>query len=123
MLSVTKIFEFSAAHHLPYHEGKCKNVHGHGFKLEVTVDQGIDEIKSKGCEAGMIMDFSRLKETIDKKIMSILDHTNLNDMFYNPTAEVLVEYIVVVLKSQIPNLSRVRLYESSTSYVEWRKYA
>lgn len=125
MLSMTKIFEFNAAHHLPYHQGKCNQLHGHGFRLEVTIDQGeegmLEGIELAGIEAGMIMDFSRFKERINQLIISHLDHKNLNDTIKNPTAENIVSWILGVLLFDFPTISRIKLYETPTSYVEWRK--
>ncbi len=121
-LSITKKFEFSSAHYLPYHKGACLNPHGHNYILEVEVSQndGLNIYGEGGEETGMIMDFSRLKEIVNKYIINKLDHTNLNNMFENPTAEILVDWITTTLLLFIPNLSRVKLYETSSSYAEWR---
>jgi len=119
MLTITKIFEFAAAHYLPFHEGKCKNLHGHGFKLEITVT---GTIKIDGSATGMIMDFSLLKAIVEDIILKQLDHSNLNDVFENPTAEFMVKYIANKLDfafNNVVKIIKVRLWETSTSYVEW----
>ena len=117
MLTVCKEFEFHAAHHLPCHDGKCKNVHGHGYVLEVEVAGGLREY---GPDTGMIIDFSDLKRIVNEEVIEKLDHKNLNDLFENPTAEVMVNWIAGVLSLSL-QVIRVRLYETRTSYAEWKE--
>jgi 6-pyruvoyltetrahydropterin/6-carboxytetrahydropterin synthase len=118
-LSITKKFEFHAAHHLPNHEGKCKQSHGHSFLLEISVAAKDNILLTEGPETNMIIDFSRLKEIVNREIIGYLDHTDLNDMFEHPTSEFLVRWIASNLIQVLPGLVRVRLYETSTSYAEW----
>ena len=118
-ISITKKFEFEAAHKLPNHSGKCRNLHGHSYKLEVTVSSN----KLNG--QGMVMDFGDLKAIVKKHVLDKFDHSNLNDFFEIPTAEHMIHWIYLTLdvhitdewKSKI-NVERVRLYETSNSYVE-----
>jgi len=112
MITVTKIFTFEAAHHLPFHKGKCKNLHGHTYKLEVTVS-GTRDIN------GLVIDFGDLKKIVSEKIIEKYDHKNLNEFFKHPTAEVMVESIAWELKGTIPGINKVRLWETPTSYAEW----
>jgi len=115
-ISVEKTFEFHAAHYLPHHEGKCKNLHGHTYKLAVTVSGDVRSDWSP--EAGMIMDFGKLKEIVNAKIINKYDHSNLNFHFENPTAEVMARKIFTVLQTELPErvyLRSVRLYETPTS--------
>ena len=70
MLTATKTFTFDCAHRLPYHEGLCKNIHGHTYKVDVTVEGGR---QGRGPEDGMIIDFKRLK-TICNKLFNKYDH-------------------------------------------------
>ena len=118
MLSVTKLFEFEAAHYLPDHLGLCKNLHGHSYKLEVEVSGLMNE-------SGMIMDFSDLKKIINDSIIEKYDHILLNNYFYLPTAETMVSYFVgivtVFLQSTTVTLERIRLWETSSGYCEWRR--
>ena len=129
MITITKQFEFAAAHKLPYHEGLCKNLHGHSYKLEVTIgkklkdllleDASINDFPSKG----MVMDFKTLKNIIQKNVIDHLDHAYLNNFVTNPTAELLVIYILGKIGREIEkqaHLIRIRLWESSTSYAEWK---
>lgn len=116
-ISITKMFEFEAAHFLPDYEGACANVHGHSYKLEIEVTGPLLQ--------GMIMDFSVLKEIVKINVIDKYDHKHLNELFIRPTAENMVCGIVMnlhrVLKAHHIDLIRVRLYETRTSYAEWRK--
>jgi len=117
-LSITKIFTFDAAHRLPNHKGLCKNLHGHTYKLEVTVS-GV--VKQSGPAKGMIMDFTVLKMIIQQKVLDLYDHRDLNICFENPTAEIMVESIAhSLLGIEDFTLEKVRLWETSSSYAEWR---
>ena len=118
MRSIGKIFSFSAAHHLPHHEGQCHGVHGHNYKLEVVVS-GLPQ--QFGPAQGMIMDFGDLDEAVSS-VMEMYDHTNLNDMFDNPTAENMIERIARDINGVLPygvTLSLLRLWETEKCYAEW----
>ena len=120
MLTVTKIFEFSAGHFLPDYDGKCRESHGHNFVLEVEVADREDIDDS--VYPTMIIDFSDLKKIVEEKVIDRLDHKTLNDIIPIPTAESLVLWIAGELLSAFHNrLNRIRLYETSTSYAEWRR--
>jgi 6-pyruvoyltetrahydropterin/6-carboxytetrahydropterin synthase len=87
MFEVTKRFTFEAAHQLRWHEGKCQNLHGHSYKLEVTImaeDLGVD---------GVVVDFHKLGDVVNEQIVDVFDHKFLNDYFSNPTAEVMAREI------------------------------
>lgn len=122
MLSVTKRFEFEAAHRLPEYDGKCSRVHGHRFQLEVEIS---GQVINEGPKRGMILDFGDLKRIVQERVVEKLDHqylNDLNDLFdFVPTAENLVMWIVEELRYVLLSLSRVRLWETSTSYCEWVK--
>lgn len=124
MISVTKKFSFCYGHFLPDYEGKCANQHGHNAELEVEVMEGSvlkDHISSN---TNMILDFSLFKEIVDKKVIQILDHKNLNDTpFPYPTVENIVLWIRDALEHSFPPsilLIRVRVTETPTSWAEWR---
>ena len=124
MISICKKFEFTAAYRLMYHDGKCHNLHGHTYQLEVEVT---GSVCGEGPKFGMIMDFSSLKEIVNEEIIDRLDHTDLNESLPTgvyPTAEAMVEWMSRVLQGRLLhsniNLIRVRLYETPTSYAEWR---
>ena len=89
-MQITKTFAFESAHHLPHHEGKCKNLHGHNWKVKVSVlGFPIEDLNSP--EHGMIMDYKHLKEIVQPQI-DRLDHKNLNGIISNPTCENLTKW-------------------------------
>ena len=121
MILVTKIFGFEACHHLPNYDGKCKNPHGHSYKLEVTVFGDINKEKGHPKE-GMLIDFSVLKSIVNEKVVNRYDHQDLNQFFEIPTAELMVEKIAYDLIPALPlgvYLKSCKLWETSTSYAEW----
>ena len=122
MISVTKLFEFEAAHYLPKHKGKCKNLHGHTYKLEVEVTAGRGNFLG---EDGMVMDFSDLKSIVENYINENLDHAYLNQTITGtPTAENMLIILSTYLEGKFRaplKVVRIRLWETSTSYAEWRK--
>lgn len=120
MTTITKIVNFEAAHHLPYHLGKCHSLHGHSYKLEVTVSGNVFDVETPS--GGMIMDFADLKDIIERVVVDKYDHSNLNEYFFNPTAELMVTQIYYDIKSALPigvKLKSCRLWETSTSYAEY----
>lgn len=94
---ITKIFTFAAAHFLTKYHGKCENLHGHNYKLEITV-------KGPVFENGLLVDFSILKKIVKEKILNKLDHRNLNDFFPNPSAENIAIWIWNELKNMQAHL-------------------
>lgn len=72
-MKITKIFTFDSSHMLDGHDGKCQNLHGHTYSLEITVAGSLIE---SGAKAGMVMDFSDLKASLNK-VLSILSTTLL----------------------------------------------
>lgn len=123
MLTITKSFEFEACHHLPFYVGKCHELHGHSYKLDVTIGGNlITDINNE--KAGMLMDFNDLKALVNEKVIDRFDHKYLNRTFSNPTAEIMVESIFRVLKSCLPKnvfLVSVKLWETRTSYAEYKE--
>jgi 6-pyruvoyltetrahydropterin/6-carboxytetrahydropterin synthase len=108
---LTKEFKFDAAHKLAWHEGKCKNLHGHTYKLQVFVSGKVNE-------NGIIIDFYELKKIVSEKVLEKLDHSNLNDIIDNPTAENIVIWIWEQLRDSL-NLSELKLWETDTSFVSY----
>jgi len=120
MISVTKKFHFSYAHHLPNYSGDCKNLHGHNSDVEVEFSNNFHMPRAYD---GMIIDFKDIKEYV-KPIIDYLDHSYLNDLFsFNPTAENIVQWIVEKIQETpiSSGLTRVRVSETNDSYAEWRK--
>lgn len=121
MTTVTKLFEFEACHHLPYYDGACHNLHGHSYKLEVTVSGQVSKNENDP-KCGMIIDFKDLKAIVKSVAVDKYDHSNLNEFFPNPTAEIMVKQIAVDIMSKLPQgvyLMSCKLWETSTSYAEW----
>lgn len=120
---VTKEFEFEAAHHLPGYEGACANLHGHSYKLQVTVSGDVMNEPSSKVSDCMVIDFKELKHLVDEVVIRSHDHADLNTMYRIPTAENMVVGMFHVLKPLLPKdvtLESVRLWETSTSFAEYR---
>ena len=95
-MEIFKTYEFSAAHHLPNHEGKCKSTHGHEWTVTIGI-QGFSITEVTSPERGMVMDYHTLSNLVDP-LIEILDHKYLNHLtfhgqeFQNPTCENLVNW-------------------------------
>lgn len=120
-ITVVKEFTFDAAHYLPNHPGKCKNTHGHTYRLQIGYKGEIHP------DTGMVIDFSDIKELVKEEIVDKLDHQFLNQLSstdgfpsHLSTAENMVIWIVNKLIPIAGRLCFVRLYETPTSYAEWR---
>lgn len=111
--SVTRSFTFEAAHRLPWHPGRCRNLHGHSYRLEVTVEGPVDE-------NGVVLDFDDLKAVVQREVVDRYDHTLLNDLLDNPTAELIASDAWKRLEAAGLAPARLRLWETPTSSVEIR---
>jgi 6-pyruvoyltetrahydropterin/6-carboxytetrahydropterin synthase len=109
--SVTCTFTFEAAHRLAWHPGKCRNLHGHSYRLDVTVSGPLDS-------NGVVMDFDRLTEIVDHEVIAHWDHRDLNEVIDNPTAELLAHKAWEVLTGAGLALAALRLWETDKSSVE-----
>jgi 6-pyruvoyltetrahydropterin/6-carboxytetrahydropterin synthase len=140
-IRVTKEFAFETAHALWNYDGPCRNVHGHSYKLFVTL-QG-EPLNDPGHpKNGMVIDFGDLKKLVNKEIVKVFDHSvviskdfereklealekmfgNVLEVDYQPTCENLVTDIAGRIKAKLPPatyLHSLRLYETATSYAEW----
>lgn len=111
---LSKDFTFDSAHFLTKYHGKCENLHGHTYKLRVTVEGPVGE-------DGMVMDFSDLKKLVKEKVIDRYDHQNLNDFFENPSAELVAMKIWEDLAPNLPvKLHEVTLWETAESFVTYR---
>ena len=144
---ITREFTFDAAHHLTNYYGKCENLHGHTYKLSITLE---GEVQSNG----LLIDFVVFKRIVKKQVLDRIDHKNLNDILENPSAENLVVWIwdqlenlkeLLLVEMDDPNLGdelkkylqegpanmdlddnfhlrlfEIKLWESETSYVTFR---
>ena len=118
-IKITKQFKFEAAHFLPNYEGACNNLHGHSYLLEISLE---GYPKENGSEMGMVMDFGRLKKIVNEEIIEKMDHHLLNDIpgLENPTAEKMVVWVWNILFEKLPDIVSVKLWETETSYVEYK---
>jgi 6-pyruvoyltetrahydropterin/6-carboxytetrahydropterin synthase len=112
--TITKEFHFEAAHNLPNHEGKCRSMHGHTYKVHVTL--GNTALYETGPMKGMVTDFGVVKEAW-KSVDAALDHRVLNEVegLKNPTAERIAEWIFHHLDGLLDGLKSVTVWETPTS--------
>jgi 6-pyruvoyltetrahydropterin/6-carboxytetrahydropterin synthase len=141
IIRVTKEFSFEMAHALWNYDGPCRNVHGHSYRLFVTIS-GVPINEPEHSKNGMVMDFSDLKSIVKKDIINVFDHAvtvssffyhEKQEMFskmfgntvivnYQPTCENLVADFANRIKKNLPpdiNLHSLKLYETATSFAEW----
>ena len=141
IIRITKEFHFEMAHALWNYDGKCKNIHGHSYKLFVTIiGKPINNVNNP--KNGMVMDFGELKKIVNENIIETHDHALVlngnsphknifkNDVVFEllqlkneqPTCENMVIEFAEILKTKLPKsvkLFSVRLYETATSFAEW----
>lgn len=141
MIQITKEFAFEGAHALRGYDGKCSHIHGHSYRLSVTV-QGEPLKDSASPKNGMVMDFTDLKKVVAECILSKFDHAlvlsteaplaqeinreygNIVLVDFTPTSENLVEFFAMLIIEKLPEnveLVSVKLYETATSCAEWKK--
>ncbi|MDZ7821629.1 MAG: 6-carboxytetrahydropterin synthase QueD [Candidatus Marinimicrobia bacterium] len=131
-LELTKIFHFDMAHRLSFHEGKCRNLHGHSYRLEVTLG-GEPDVN------GMIIDFNEMKRIVNKEVVDILDHATViyeNDVLlmksfprelhhvvfpYEVTAENLCRWIYERLTDTGLHIKQVTVWETADSKAVFTK--
>jgi 6-pyruvoyltetrahydropterin/6-carboxytetrahydropterin synthase len=139
MIRITKEFQFEMAHALLGYEGPCRNIHGHSYKLDVTVKGEVKEQTSDSDE-GMVVDFGVIKKLVKTLIVDEFDHSLvLNDKMeidqaqfkfmnklilvpYQPTCELLLVHFAKLIQENLPKniqLHRLMLRETPTSYAEW----
>ncbi|AWM13413.1 6-carboxytetrahydropterin synthase QueD [Flavobacterium sediminis] len=141
-IRITKQFTFETGHALYGYDGKCKNVHGHSYKLSVTVI-GKPIQDTSNVKYGMVIDFGDLKKIVKEDIVDIFDHATVfnqntphielaNELKkrghhvilvdYQPTSENMVIDFAEKIKRRLPEdikLFSLRLQETETSFAEW----
>ena len=110
---VRQQFRFEAAHRLPKHRGKCFNLHGHSYRIELTLDTPVNP------DTGMTIDFSDVESLVQSRVLDLCDHKNFNDLIDNPTAENIVVWIWKRLEESLP-LSAIELWEVEGCSVIYR---
>jgi 6-pyruvoyltetrahydropterin/6-carboxytetrahydropterin synthase len=141
IIRVTREFTFEMAHVLTNYDGPCRNVHGHSYRLFVTLS-GVPVNDINNPKNGMVIDFTELKEIVIIKIINQFDHSvvvskdfdmekkgmmaktfgNMVIVDYQPTCENLVADFAGRLKNELPegvHLHSLKLYETAKSYSEW----
>jgi 6-pyruvoyltetrahydropterin/6-carboxytetrahydropterin synthase len=107
------ITEFDAAHSLPGYQGKCANLHGHTYQVEIVVEGQV------GTD-GFVMDFYQLKKILANPVQE-LDHNCLNELLANPTAELIATWISQRLKQELEKsqvkLISLKLWEGKNKWV------
>ena len=142
MIRITKIFTFETAHVLYNYDGKCKNMHGHSYKLFVTVKgKPINDLENP--KNGMVVDFGDIKKIVKEEIVDVWDHAvmingdsphkSLGESLENqghkviycgfqPTCENMLYAIAHKIKSRLQgdvSLAYLKLHETENSYGEW----
>ena len=141
-IRITKQFTFETGHALYGYDGKCRNVHGHSYKLSVTVI-GNPITDSSHVKYGMVIDFTDLKKIVKEEIVDVFDHAtvfnkntphvslakelserghNVLLVDYQPTSEMMVIDFSEKIKARLPkniSLFSLKLQETETSYAEW----
>ena len=115
---LSREFVFDAAHNLIHYHGKCERLHGHTYKLKVVLEGTPDA-------EGMIMDFGELKDIVNRLVISRLDHSYINDIIEQPSAENIALWVWRELEGQVKrdncNLYEVHVWETATSCVTLRR--
>jgi 6-pyruvoyltetrahydropterin/6-carboxytetrahydropterin synthase len=141
-IRITKEFTFETGHALFGYDGKCRNVHGHSYKLSVTVI-GEPIIDNTHVKLGMVIDFGDLKAIVKEEIIQPFDHATVfnkntphitlaNQLSdhghkviladYQPTSENMVIDFAAKIKARLPQniqLHSLKLRETGTAYAEW----
>lgn len=141
-IRITKQFSFETGHALYGYDGKCKNVHGHSYRLNVTVI-GKPITDNTNVKFGMVIDFSDLKKIVKEEIVDVFDHAtvfnkntphvelakelqdrdhNVLLVDYQPTSEMMVIDFAKKIKKRLPEdikLHSLKLQETATSFAEW----
>lgn len=115
--TIRKKFRFESAHYVPFHEGKCRRMHGHSYVIEVFARGEVVGIEKMSSESGMVVDFYRLGDAW-KLIEAKLDHYILNNVIKYPTAEVLAAWFLTAFNSIISEVFKVRVHETAEGFAE-----
>ena len=141
-IRITKMFNFETGHALYGYDGKCRNVHGHSYKLSVTVI-GTPIGDTSHVKFGMVIDFGDLKKIVKEEIVDVFDHAtvfnrntphielakeleerghNVILVNYQPTSEEMIIDFAAKIKARLPEniaLHSLKLQETETSFAEW----
>lgn len=142
VIRLTKEFSFEAAHALDGYDGPCREIHGHSYRLFVTV-RGIPSADDRDPKCGMVVDFGVLKRIVAEEVVARFDHAliledaaasadlrrtlsgrfaNVVAVAYRPTCENMLADFACRIRRRLPEgvaLHALRLHETATSYAEW----
>lgn len=141
IIRLTKEFSFEAAHALGGYDGPCREIHGHSYRLFVTI-KGTPSTDPMNPKQGMVMDFGVLKKIVNEEVISRFDHAlvlrttadeglrrvlaeqfdNVVTVEYQPTCENMLDDFAHRLMKRLPEgvtLHSLRLHETASSYAEW----
>lgn len=139
IIRITREFSFEGAHALGGYDGKCCHIHGHSYRMAVTVSGNpIEDDNSP--KKGMVLDFTDLKKIVNENIIDKFDHAlvmkegalladdigrvygNVVTVDFQPTSEMLVIHFADIVKSLLPEgiqLHSIKLWETEKSCAEW----
>jgi 6-pyruvoyltetrahydropterin/6-carboxytetrahydropterin synthase len=141
-IQITKMFTFETGHALYGYDGKCRNVHGHSYKLSVTVN-GTPIDDPTHVKFGMVIDFTDLKKIVKEEVVDVFDHAtvfnkntphvelarelesrghNVLLVDYQPTSEMMIIDFAAKIRKRLPEtieLHSLKLQETDTSYAAW----
>ncbi|MBN2086902.1 6-carboxytetrahydropterin synthase QueD [Candidatus Peregrinibacteria bacterium] len=108
-MKIAKEFTFDSAHFLTDYHGKCEKLHGHTYRMRVVIE---GEVQANG----LVMDFAELKEIVNKKVVNVWDHANINDTLEHPSAENMCIWAWNQLKDDLKGLFEIRIWETANSF-------
>ena len=116
--SITKKLVFDSAHYITDHDGKCKNLHGGRYDVEISIKDRIDPM------TGFVIDYSLIKNITKNLVINKFDHKTLNltcpELSWRSSTEFLAIVIWEILIEYLPNLKKIKIYETETSYCEFK---
>ena len=115
--SITKKLVFDSAHFITDHDGKCKNLHGGRYDIEITIKDRVDPM------TGFVIDYSLIKNITKNLVIDKFDHKTLNltcpELSWRSSTEFLSIVIWEILIEYLPNLKKLKIYETETSFCEF----
>jgi 6-pyruvoyltetrahydropterin/6-carboxytetrahydropterin synthase len=144
MVDITKSIEWEMGHRIPNHESKCRNPHGHRYRMELTISGELSIVAGDSSE-GMVLDFKFMKKCMEERIHDILDHGFMiyekdriwSDFFnthaeekykvlqvqFIPTVENIAKWCYEQLQDCFPNtltIKNIRIFETPSSWADYR---
>ena len=116
--SVTKKLVFDSAHFITDHNGKCKNLHGGRYNIEISIKDRIDPL------TGFVIDYSLIKNITKNLVINKFDHKTLNltctELAWRSSTEFLAIVIWEILVEYLPSISKIKIFETETSFCEFK---